>query len=294
MNKIDSKLGMLAGDATLAAPSGHAFDRARRFCDVPVVPDIPIDLRTQTFRRDSFPAAGPLPWLDLPDAREQIELRFERGEIDAQDAALCRQWQDQGYLILEGFYERGELDQVWNEYESAIETEAIKPPGEPLFAGDTVPGRVLNPHLLVDGIRRILFDARMGNLVSMLLGAKALPFQTIAGHKSSKQLQHSDSIHMTTYPSGFLLANWIAFEDIHPDSGPLVYHPRSHKLPYLLSEDLGIPFDAGYRDYHRVYEPAIQKLIIEKKLESRYFVPAKGDVLLWHANLLHGGSQRNS
>ena len=45
---------------------------------------------------------------------------------------------------------------------------------------------------------------------------------------------------MTTYPLGFLVANWIAFGDISPASVPLEYYPHSHRLPYLLSAEVGI------------------------------------------------------
>jgi ectoine hydroxylase-related dioxygenase (phytanoyl-CoA dioxygenase family) len=136
----------------------------------------------------------------------------------------------------------------------------------------------------------MLFEPRMGRLMSLLLGARARPFQTIVGHKSSRQLEHSDSIHMSTYPLGYLAANWIAYEDAHADAGPLVYYPGSHRLPYLLSEELGIPAESDYAGYHAIYEPAVQELIRAHGLSAKHFLPKKGDVLLWHANLLHGGS----
>ena len=101
---------------------------------------------------------------------------------------------------------------------------------------------------------------------------------------------------MTTYPLGYLSAAWIAFEDIHPDSGPLVYYPGSHKLPYVFSKDVGLgEFDLkreGYGPYHQKYEPYIQDLIAKHHLEPHYFHARKGDTLIWHANLLHGGSAR--
>ncbi|PTB20715.1 phytanoyl-CoA dioxygenase [Trinickia symbiotica] len=200
-----------------------------------------------------------------------------------------------GYLIIEGFFSEEVVHSTWKAYKEAIASGSGVPPNEPLFEADTTPARVLNPHFKVDAVRDMLFDDRMSDIVSLLLGVKALPFQTIIGHKSSEQLQHSDSIHMSTYPAGYLVANWIAFEDIHPDSGPLVYHPGSHKLPYLMADNLGISFDVGYAAYHKVYEPAVQLqlLIQDHKLETKYLVPKKGDVLLWHANLLHGGSKLN-
>lgn len=268
--------------------------RSSRFFDLPVKLPTKIDLNTQVFRHSAFPAGGPQPWLDRADALRQIETRLRRMEITEEEADLCRKWHSDGYVILNQFFSDEALDTVWTAYERAIANGQVIPPREVFFDGDDLPGRVLNPHVKVEEVRQMLFDERMTDIVSLLLGAQALPFQTIIGHKTSEQLQHSDSIHMTTYPAGYLVANWIAFEDIHPDCGPLVYHPGSHKLPYLMSDALGIGYDLGYKDYNDIYEPAIQKLISDNHLEPAYFLAKKGDVLLWHANLLHGGSKLRS
>ena len=48
--------------------------------------------------------------------------------------------------------------------------------------------------------------------------------------------------------------------------------------------------DSGYQAYQQKYEPFIAKLIQDNGLEPEYFRARKGDVLIWHANLLHGGS----
>jgi hypothetical protein len=49
---------------------------------------------------------------------------------------------------------------------------------------------------------------------------------------------------------------------------------------------------ADYSDYHAKYEPAVAKAIADHGLEPAYFTPQAGDVLLWHANLIHGGAPR--
>lgn len=107
--------------------------------------------------------------------------------------------------------------------------------------------------------------------IHLLMDRPPAPFQTITCHKGSQQGVHSDSIHMTTYPLGYLTAAWIAFEDIHPDSGPLVYYPGSHRLPYLFSRDLGIDEnnfrESGYKAYVELYEPRIQAIIRERELQ---------------------------
>lgn len=266
---------------------------ASRFWERPVAPAPKVDLRAMpTYRAGAFPAdGGPAPWLDRPDAGAAIDRRLAAGEIDAADAELCRKWARDGYLILPAFYAAALLDTTWAAYEAAIASGQVSPPHEPIHEGDTRPGRLLNAHFGVPAIDALLHEPQMGRIVSLLLGAAARPFQTIVGHKSSQQLEHSDSIHMTTYPLGYLAANWIAFEDVDPASGPLVYYPGSHRLPYLLSEELGIAtadYNAGYGSR---YEPAVQALIARHALTPHHFLAKKGDVLLWHANLLHGGTK---
>ena len=266
-----------------------------RFLDRPVVPTRKVNLdKLSVYRASQFPAdGGPAPWLDSPDAEARIQARLDSGEIDSGEAELCRKWARDGYLILENFFHEETLDNAWNAYEREIASGAVTPPVETMFDGDTLPGRVANVHFHVEEMDQVMHDQGMPKIMSLLVGGKAIPFQTIVGHKSSQQLEHSDSIHMTTYPTGYLAANWIAFEDIHPDSGPLIYYPGSHKLPYVFSEELGMEMDQEYKEYRRVYEPAIQKVIKDNQLVGKYFLPKKGDVLLWHANLLHGGSKLN-
>ena len=186
------------------------------------------------------------------------------------------------------------LDIVWNGYEEAVRKGRIKLAPEPAAPDDPYPGRFLNPHKKV---ARVLPDpeaCRTCSMDSAADGHEPKLLQTIASHKGSQQGVHSDSIHMTTYPLGYLTAAWIAFEDIHPDSGPLVYYPGSHKLPYLFSKDVNITEAdfkrEGYAPYHARYEPRIQELIATHQIEPHYFHARKGDVLIWHANLLHGGS----
>jgi hypothetical protein len=264
---------------------------APRFWEAPVEPTTTVDLAAlPIYRKRLFPEAGPTPWLDRPDAKALIAQRLAAHEITAAEAELCRKWSRDGYLILEGFYGDDVLDPSWAAYEAAIAAGAVDAPPDPFYDGDTVPGRTANVHFGVPALDDLLHEPRMGRLVSLLLGARAQPFQTIIGHKSSRQLEHSDSIHMSTWPLGYLAANWIAYEDVDPDSGPLVYYPGSQRLPYLLSEELQIPPEQNYGGYAERYEPAIQALIARHGLEARRFLPKKGDVLLWHANLLHGGS----
>jgi len=247
------------------------------------------------FRAENFPRSTQTPWLDRPDWRERVDSLRRDGVLDEQQAGWCTQWAEHGYLVIPGMFAPDRLDAAWRSYEILIERGALVPLSDyGVGSENPLPGRVLNSHLAVAEFDSILRDERSLALVSLLLGVAPLPFQTISGHKGSQQRAHSDSIHMTTYPQGYLVANWIAFEDIAPDSGPLEYYPGSHRLPYLYSRECGIGLDEsrqGYAAYQAKYESNVQRRIVEHGLKPAYFHARKGDVLYWHANLLHGGSR---
>jgi hypothetical protein len=249
-----------------------------------------------SFRAEHFPASGPCPWLDLPDAPQRIAEKLSAGELTGEEAAACQYWADRGYIIIRGLIPHSILDNVWKAYEDAIARRRIQLPPESAGEGDPFPGRWLNPHKKVPALCQILKHTGLLRWNHVLTGHPPRTLQTIMSHKGSQQGVHSDSIHMTTYPLGYLTAAWIAFEDIHPDCGPLVYYPGSHRLPYVFSSDVGITETdfkkEGYGPYHAKYEPNVRRLIETHRLGPHYFHAKKGDVLIWHANLLHGGSPR--
>ena len=248
------------------------------------------------FRTEHFPYAGPYPWLYRADALERIEEKLRAGEITREQARQRRHWTSDGYIIVEKLFDEETLDAVWEAYERAVDTGKIKLGANP--AGDPYPGRYLNPHKKVAAFCRILKHTGLLNWIRLLMEREPRGLQTIASHKGSEQPVHSDSIHMTTYPLGYLSAAWVAFEDIHPDSGPLVFYPGSHRFPYIFSKDVGISVSGfrreGDRSYKEKYEPYIQNLIAQNGAQPKYFHARAGDVLIWHANLLHGGSKRQN
>ena len=252
--------------------------------------------RLPSFRAEHFPNSGPYPWLDRPDALDRIDLKLQRGEITSAEAEQCRYWAVNGYIILNNLIENQILDEVWTAYEKAIRAGKIILQQEPAAEHDPYPGRYLNPHKKAGAFCRILKHTGLLRWIRVLMEREPKPLQTIASHKGSQQAAHSDSIHMTTYPLGYLAAAWIAFENIHPDSGPLLFYPGSHKLPYVFSKNVGITEsdfkNEGYGSYQAKYEPFIRQTIEQHNLERHYFLAKRGDVLVWHANLIHGGSAR--
>ncbi len=264
--------------------------RFRRFYEA----EVPVDLGgIRRFRGEAFPKSAPACWLDRPDAPQLVDARLANGAITAVQAEACRFWIANGYLVLPKLVDEATLDAIWADYCAAIDDGRLGSPSL-LNAAGTLRDRTLNPHLRVPSIAAIQRHPAVLAWTDLLFGRPTIPFQTIMGHAGSQQKAHSDSIHMTTYPLGYLIASWLAFEDIDAGSGPLDYYPGSHKLPYLLSADVGIAANEfkrkGATVYAERYEPAIADRTAGFPREI--FLARKGDVLFWHANLIHGGAAR--
>jgi hypothetical protein len=289
-NRLDRKLDQLK--------HGFRFWRLKRNLARNQIADVKIDFSSVSrFTAEQFPQSGPYPWLDRSDAVEQIRSRQADGRITAEQAEQAEYFRVNGYLVLKQFPPPDLLDAVWNDYEKKVYEGRVPVETYQKDNGDLFLGRCLNPHMTVPGLRQLSHYRKLVDIISLLMGVDAIPFQTIMGFAGSEQAAHSDAIHMTTYPLGYLAAAWMAMEDIHPDSGPLVYYPGSHRLPYVFTHNL-VDSDVSeeYKRttwYNDVYEPEIQRLIRKNNLKARYFSCNRGDVLIWHSNLLHGGSGRN-
>lgn len=198
---------------------------------------------------------------------------------------LAETWTEGGYAILRGYFSAGFIDQVNAEIDALMENKQI----DFNYSGKKIMFAFREGELL----GKIARDEGIVSAFSFLTGKQMVPFQSINFEKSSEQRSHSDAIHMTTYPLGHLTAAWVALEDIGPEQGPLEYYPGSHKLPYVLNRD----FDHGGsslllgKDAYLQYEEHIQEMIKTKQLKPQVLHPKKGDVFLWHGNLLHGAQR---
>lgn len=230
----------------------------------------------------NFPDKTSRAWLDTGHSREVAPLRPAFHQFSAVWQQQLLSWSDKGYIILDQFFNEITTDSILEEIGKLVDRKKLH------YTQDR---KLMFANRISASIREITFEKRLIDLLSFILDKEVVPFQTINFTHGSNQRAHSDSIHMTTYPLGYLIAVWIALEDTNPDNGPLFYYPGSHRLPYLLNGDFNegaSVLTTGKKDYPD-YEDKIEEVIREKKLEKEIFLAKKGDILIWHANLIHGG-----
>ena len=230
-----------------------------------------------------FPDKKSRAWLDLGDSRLLAPQKPGYKNFSAELQEQIASWSGNGFMIVKNFFDDSVISSINKEIDTIVEKNIITP---------THDNKLPFANKISSVIKNITYTPQLLHILGFLLGKEVIPFQTLNFIKGSNQRAHSDSIHMTTYPLGYLIAVWVALEDTNEDNGPLFYYPGSHKLPYLLNNDFNETSTflklgkSSYTDYEDVTEEIIQNHSFEKKV----FFAKKGDVLIWHANLIHGGS----
>ncbi|SNC77217.1 Phytanoyl-CoA dioxygenase (PhyH) [Hymenobacter gelipurpurascens] len=228
-------------------------------------------------------APGESPRFDRADSARLAPTLPGFAEFDEATQQQILQWSEKGYLVLRGLFTAAEVATINAEVAQLIDK------GEADWNARQV--KIMFAIRQSEAIRRIVAKRELERVLDFLLGKKAHVFQSINFLRGSEQLAHSDSIHMTTYPLGYLVAAWIALEPVTAENGPVFYYPGSHRLPYVLNGDFphgGSHFLIGDQAYQH-YEQAIEAVIARENTPAEELHAQPGDVLIWHANLLHGG-----
>ena len=224
-----------------------------------------------------------IPWIDKSDAIDSLSEKKGYDEFEGEIQGQMGQFISEGYMILKSFFSKEEVTKH-NEIIDKLINEGT-------ISFNYTQKKINQVQEQSDYIRNQFFkNEKLLRIFNFIMGKKVIPFHSIHFMEGSEQRAHSDSIHMSTEPQGYLIAAWIALESTDKDNGPLFYYPGSHKLPYVNCID----YESGNGKwliggkYHK-YEDKIEEILGESVFEKKYFYAEPGDVLIWHANLLHGG-----
>ena len=243
-------------------------------------------------RRDTpWPQAVSLnPWLDRRDAPHQIQAKLQSGEIDADAAGQLTHWHEKGYVVLRNVIDERRIDRVLNDFEHFYAEGTVvgghRRPPEKNPLGHFIP--TINVHMQSEPILDVLLDPTVMHWLKLITGREMYGCQTINFFAGSQRALHQDHVHMTTRPFGFLAAAWVALEDIDLSSGPLIYVPGSQWLPFMNTKAIQNSTPTGGCPHHHMAE-MMKRNVANAGLKVESFLAKKGDVLLWHCNLVHGG-----
>ncbi|HJR12766.1 MAG TPA: phytanoyl-CoA dioxygenase family protein [Rhodanobacteraceae bacterium] len=217
-----------------------------------------------------------------------------------QSSDAIAEWNTRGVLVLPKFYTDTEIDAVladyralWNEGRARVTVDDMDIHRRMRLRGVSADARASHRFKVNDlyleqaSVRRLALNDGLVPLLQRLLGERPALCNSLSLEYGTEQEDHVDSLFMTPRTPAHLVAVWVALEDCSPESGLLRYWPGSHRIePYVFSNGQRhfIPeeWDA-WRGWMRAQ-------VQQRGLQSELFQASKGDIFIWNAQLLHGGS----
>jgi hypothetical protein len=238
-------------------------------------------------------------WSDRLDAEEQLRRRVASGALPAADAELVRTWMRDGYVILPRAVDGALVDRVVADVEAVwARADASYPIEIGGVLGPLRPEMRAQHYKLVDLYARsaaaleLALAPGITRFLQQVFERDVLLFQSLSFERGSGDPVHQDSAYVVVDSPLEFAAAWIALEDIRAGSGELEYYRGSHRLPEEH-------FRGGWRNWndtrHSVEERTgyLERLHARSQamgLQRERFLAKKGDVLIWSADLAHGGS----
>ena len=232
------------------------------------------------------PTAMNQPWVESPFFESQLQSR----PLQPHEREWARQYHEQGYLVLEDFFEPQLLDAIVAEYGRLFDPKVHLDAPEHVQKRDV--NRIQDAWWVSKPVKKLAADDRILALLELLYGRKAIPFQTLNFVRGTEQATHSDAIHFSSLPARYMCGVWVALEDITERNGPLNYYPGSHRVPELRLEEFGVwapDNEVGVGPHYERYEDFVRAVITSRHLEQKRLTCRKGTALIWASNLLHGG-----
>jgi ectoine hydroxylase-related dioxygenase (phytanoyl-CoA dioxygenase family) len=191
---------------------------------------------------------------------------------------------DKGYIVLDWIISDESIDEILFDLKGKYRYDS------PHY---NLNNRIEGAFQFSSAVKKLAVDDRILTVLSELLGGTFFPFQTLNFEKGTQQRMHSDWYHFAPSNNKGLAGVWVAFEDTDESNGALIVVPGSHKFPYKYPSDFSIPIGTEENPYlyYKDYEDAIEQIVESSGKKPELVKLRKGQILIWHSNLIHGGSK---
>lgn len=222
-----------------------------------------------------------LPWVESPFFKDILNTK----NLNEHDKTIAMDYHENGFVVIPNLF----ADSIIEEVKADMDNKGYNLNFEMKNHRDSV--RIQDLWMYSESVKKISCNPKILEILEMLYGREAIPFQTLNFRVGTQQRAHSDTIHFSSIPSKFMCGVWVALEDITPENGAVFYYPKSQNLQeYNFSHFKDKPIDSSYDNYLD-YEDFIESIVAANNFEKKPFYAKKGDVLIWSSNIIHGGSK---
>lgn len=241
-------------------------------------------------------------WIDRRDWLDCLAAKHRRGEIsDALSTRLFRFVRD-GYLVIEGAVSarivarvNKEVESLWRKPPEGLLIETFEPDGQMQYIAPDIRFRdgrtkLLDVYAFSAAAREATAAPEIVEFLTAIFEDKPNAFQGLHFWNGSQQAMHKDTayVKVDTNPM-HLAATWLALEDVEPGIGELEYYVGSHRAPDFLFGG-NSKWMESHTEEHDGFLQSLHDDAARYDQTRSSFLAKAGDVLVWHADLAHGGA----
>ena len=244
-------------------------------------------------------------WTDRLDALEYLDSI-------SQDHSLASKFKDEltffiknGYVILPQAVSPTLIDKYLQDFDISLDNKSALLASVPTYGPhdkSIVPAyetqrnapltKYLDTYWHLDSALQLAFNKPVSEFLELIFDTKPYAFQSLHFEVGSTQRIHQDTAYVVSEKPLAVAASWLALEDVSEGSGELMYYEGSHRLPDWKYSNKYKHYNHE-RDSQSEHLSHLEFLVTESEKRGyplKRFLPKKGDVLIWSADLAHGGS----
>jgi phytanoyl-CoA hydroxylase len=199
-------------------------------------------------------------WFDEPDALDRLSAARASGKISNAQAFASRELIETGFTVIKNVALESLCDKVARDFgrylrkHSEYAARCVDEQGRHL--------RFVNFHGVSKAAVELGNTPQIMALLDFLFDRSAGIYTSLLFEYGSQQSIHRDSPFFHTFPINYFFGVWYALEDIHPDTGPLMYVPGGHRFQ--------IHHRAIFEQVEREYRQLATKELLDHALERYY------------------------
>jgi phytanoyl-CoA hydroxylase len=241
-------------------------------------------------------------WIDRPDWLDTLAQKTWSGAFSEELAGRIFRFVRDGYVVIEQAVPSTLVDSLdhqiaefWTAPPAGLLIETPHPDGRlklmPPVLEFREGSKLLDAYAFSAAARQAIANPPVMEFLRAIFEARPKAFQGLSFWYGSQQDIHKDTAYVKI-DSGAMrfAASWLALEDVEAGTGELEYYVGSHRAPSFMFAG-----ESKWMEHRPDEHPAFLRSLHDDA--SRFghprssFLAKKGDVLIWHADLAHGGAR---
>lgn len=234
---------------------------------------------------------GDRPWYDEDEALTIIEKQINDPFLKSKVMDMVTK----GFCVVENSVDSNQIDKAMESFFAWKKRHSADL--KPFMRNEIALDRIINIHNTLPEFTPLFTENKSLKVQDYLYKSDTALYTSLFFEQGSTQGIHRDIPVFWTLPSYHYFGTWVALEATDKDNGPLIVMAKGHKIPVIDRAALGREFHAdpnnipaNNEEMWNSYQSKVRSLCAEMGLVEEQVHVNKGDTIVWHPLLPHGGA----